>query len=104
MKSRDACGNGWGKGIHICAQREGVGSVQGLIAVEKNLSMLVDILESEGYDVVDLDDAAMESVDAIVVSGADHNLMDMQDAFTSVPVIDASGKDAAAILDELQKL
>ena len=78
--------------------------MQGLIAVEKNLTMLVDILESEGYEVIDLDEDAVESVDAIVVSGADHNLMDMQDTFASVPVIDASGKDAAAILDELQKL
>lgn len=78
--------------------------MQGIIAVEKILSNIVDVLETEGYDVVSLENADLESVDAIVVSGADINLMNMQDVVTTVPVINASGKTANEILVELENL
>lgn len=78
--------------------------MQGIIAVEKNLSRIVDALETEGYDVVSLDNADMESVDAIVLSGADVNVMNMQDAVTHVPVINAAGKSIEEVLEELERL
>lgn len=78
--------------------------MNGLIAVEKNLSRLVDLLENEGYEVVDLDGASLDTVDAVVVSGADNNLMGIQDALSDVPIIDATGKSADDILAELEKL
>lgn len=78
--------------------------MQGIIAVEKTLSNVVDVLETEGYDVVSLESADFEIVDAIVVSGADINLMNMQDVATTVPVINASGKTANEILVELENL
>lgn len=78
--------------------------MQGIIAVEKNLSNLMDALETEGYDVVDLDHVNMDSVDAIIVSGADINFMNMQDVHTSVPVINAAGKSSDEILEELERL
>lgn len=78
--------------------------MQGIIAVEKVLNNIADVLETEGYDVVSLENADFESVDAIVVSGADINLMNMQDVATNVPVINASGKTANEILVELENL
>lgn len=78
--------------------------MQGLIAIEKNLSRLADLLETEGYDVVSLESTNIESVDAIVVSGADNNLMNMQDILVHVPIINASGKSTDEILDELERL
>lgn len=78
--------------------------MQGLIAVEKNLSNLFEVLETGGYEVVSLDNADMDNVDAIVVSGADINLMNMQDVVTNVPVINAAGKTPSDILEELEKL
>lgn len=78
--------------------------MQGLIAIEKNLSRLADLLETEGYDVVSLDSTNIESVDAIVVSGADNNLMNMQDILVHVPIINASGKSTDEILEELERL
>ncbi|TCL34455.1 uncharacterized protein UPF0180 [Anaerospora hongkongensis] len=78
--------------------------MNGLIAVEKNLARLADFLENEGYEIVDLDESSLETVDAVVVSGADNNLMNFETALTDVPVIDAAGKSAADILAELQKL
>lgn len=78
--------------------------MNGLIAVEKNLSQIVDFLENEGYEVVNLDETDLDSVDAIVVSGADQNVLGIEDTLTEVPVIEASGKSGADILAELQKL
>lgn len=78
--------------------------MQGIIALEKNLSKLADLLETEGYDVVSLDSTNIESVDAIVVSGADNNLMNMQDIVVHVPIINASGKSTDEILEELERL
>lgn len=78
--------------------------MQGIIAVEKNLTRLFDTLETQGYEVVELDKQNIDGVDAIVVSGADINLMNMQDTLTDVPVINAAGKSAAEILDELNNL
>ncbi|MPL58691.1 hypothetical protein SDC9_04233 [bioreactor metagenome] len=78
--------------------------MQGLIAIEKNLKNLFEVLETEGYEVVPLESADMDTVDAVVVSGADSNLMNMQDTVTAVPVINASGKTANDILEELDSL
>jgi hypothetical protein len=77
---------------------------QGIIAVEPVLSNVIDLLETEGYDVVSLDQPGFEAADAIIVSGADINLMNMQDIWTEVPVISAAGKSATEILDELDRL
>ncbi|MDR7868762.1 MAG: YkuS family protein [Sporomusaceae bacterium] len=78
--------------------------IQGIIAVEQNLSNVIDLLETEGYEVVALDNTDLDSVDAIVVSGADINLMNIQDTLTDVPVISAAGKSAEEILDEIDRL
>lgn len=78
--------------------------MQGIIAVEPNLSNVIELLETEGYEVVSLDQNNLDGIDAIVVSGADVNLMNMQDTLTEVPVISAVGKSAAEILEELDRL
>jgi len=78
--------------------------IQGIIAVEPTLSNVIDLLETEGYEVVSLDQSSFDAVDAIIVSGADINLLNMQDTVTDVPVISAAGKTAAEILDELDRL
>ena len=76
----------------------------GLVAIEKNLSQIVDVLEAQGYEVVSIDDADLDSVDAIVVSGTDVNLMGMQDRMAEVPVISAAGKTSEEILQELDRI
>ncbi|MBC8016195.1 MAG: YkuS family protein [Sporomusaceae bacterium] len=78
--------------------------MQGIVAIEKSLSNLAEVLESEGYEVVTLDDNNINSVDAIIVSGADINLLNIQDALTDVPVINATGKTFNEIIRELEKM
>jgi ACT domain-containing protein len=78
--------------------------MQGLVAVERNLSKIVEYLEARGYEVVTLDEADLDSVDAIVVSGADVNLMNMQDTLAEVPVINAAGKSSDEILQAIERI
>nr|WP_092074550.1 YkuS family protein [Dendrosporobacter quercicolus]NSL49056.1 YkuS family protein [Dendrosporobacter quercicolus DSM 1736]SDN01308.1 Uncharacterised protein family (UPF0180) [Dendrosporobacter quercicolus] len=78
--------------------------MQGIIAIEKNLAQLADLLETEGYDIVALENSNVEAVDAIVVSGVDHNVMNMKDIMVHVPIINASGKSTDEILEELERL
>ena len=76
--------------------------MQGVIAVETGLGNLAEVLEVEGYEVVYLEDNIINSVDAIIVSGADINLLNMQEALTDVPVINAAGKTFNEIIEELE--
>jgi len=76
--------------------------MQGVIGLEKILSNLAEVLEVEGYDVVFLDDSNINSVDAIIVGGADINLSYSQDVSIDVPVINAAGKTFNEIIAELE--
>jgi len=78
--------------------------MQGIIAVEKTLSKLADILETKGYEVVDLSESDLVGVDAIVVGGTDINLLNIQDTVTDVPVINATGKTFNEIIEELGRM
>jgi len=78
--------------------------MQGIIAVEPTLTLLCDALEEAGFEVVDLTDSDLNMVDAIIVSGADSNLMNIQTTLTDVPIINASGKTPDDILAELNRL
>jgi len=76
--------------------------MQGVIGVEKILSNLAEVLEVEGYDVVFLDESNINSVDAIIVGGADIHLLNDQDVAIDVPVINAAGKTFNEIIKELE--
>lgn len=78
--------------------------MQGIIAVEKTLSRLADILETKGYEVVDLSESDLVGVDAIVVGGTDINVLNIQDTVTDVPVINATGKTFNEIIEELGRM
>lgn len=72
-----------------------------IIAVEEGLSKSIkETVEKEGYTVVRPGSAA--KVDATIISGMDDNIMGMQDIFGKSPVIDAAGKTAEQVLDELK--
>ena len=79
-----------------------VDDMQGVIGLEKILSNLAEVLEVEGYDVVFLDESNINSVDAIIVGGADINLSYSQDVSIDVPVINAAGKTFNEIIAELE--
>ncbi|MGZ4031039.1 MAG: YkuS family protein [Tumebacillaceae bacterium] len=74
------------------------------VAVEANLSNIRNYLSQQGYDCVQLNEqSAGAACDAIVISGADQNLMGIQDATTKVPVINAHGLTPQEVAERLQQ-
>jgi len=81
--------------------------VEGLnkvIAVEDNLGPVKEFLSARGCQVVSVEQARNRGVDAIILSGADENLMNMQDVVINVPIINASGRTAEQIWQSLNRL
>ncbi|MCL6477920.1 MAG: YkuS family protein [Peptococcaceae bacterium] len=60
------------------------------------------MLKKEGYEVVF--PYRGQDVDAIIVSGLDNNVMNMQDITDAAPVIDAGGKTAEDIIQRLREV
>ncbi|MCT4621279.1 MAG: YkuS family protein [Marinisporobacter sp.] len=63
------------------------------IAVERSLENVKNYLNTNGYEVTDLESAKsnLKGFDAIVVSGQNSNLLGMQDTNTRASVINATG-------------
>lgn len=77
------------------------------VAVEGNLSSLKKYLSEQGFEVVNLDPISysgleLKNCDAIVISGMDTNLLGHEDITTKAPVIEASGRTEAEILDQIK--
>ncbi len=72
------------------------------IAVEESLSDLKDALMRQGYEVVP--PGKTNNVMAMVVTGMDNNLMNMENIAINAPVIDASGFTTEQILSRIREL
>ncbi len=73
------------------------------VAVEEGLwGGIKEALEKEGYHVVKT--GAHNQVDATILTGLDRNVMGMQDITNKSIVLDASGKTAEQILQDLRDL
>ncbi len=70
---------------------QGGSRVSKTVAVEPSLTGLAAYLRRRGYRVVDPSPGNLLEVDAVVVSGADDNVMGIQDVTTQAPVINAHG-------------
>lgn len=75
------------------------------VAIEANLSNVRQYLEGQGYqcDTLDANSAAGQGYAALVVSGADKNLMGIQDTVTKAPVINAEGLRPDEVAQRLQQ-
>ncbi len=72
------------------------------VAVDGGLpQVLRETLEKEGYEVVG--PYRGQDVDAIITTGLDNNVMNMQDVKVTAPVIDASGKTPEDIIRRLRE-
>ncbi|MFZ0368384.1 MAG: YkuS family protein [Halobacillus sp.] len=72
------------------------------IGIEENLSDIRSALQQKGYELVEMkkqEDAA--SCDCCVISGQDRNVMGIMDAETKASVIDAHGKTADEVCQEV---
>lgn len=71
------------------------------IAVEEGLDDVKELLQENGYRILGMNDVGEAS--AVIIAGMDENVMNMQDLITEAPVIDAEGKTAEEILQDLKQ-
>ena len=72
-----------------------------IIAVEGDLTNVSQALEEDDYSPVNLRQADLDSVDAVIISGENKNAMGVMNTITDVPVIDAGGKTAEEVKNRL---
>lgn len=73
------------------------------IAVEDSLTNVSDYLRSQGCDVCKLtQEKNLDTCDAVVVSGQDENFMGIQDTLTKAFVVDAAGKTAEEVYNQIK--
>ncbi|TYP57423.1 YkuS family protein [Thermosediminibacter litoriperuensis] len=69
------------------------------VAVDDSLTYVKELLEEKGYAVTRMGD---NRADAIVVNGIDANFSGIEDTTFNIPVINAEGKTALQVLEELE--
>lgn len=73
------------------------------IGVEDTLGNVKQYLESQGHQVVAMNEANMQNCDCCVISGQDQNMVGMADVVTKAPVINADGMTAAEVLEAVNR-
>lgn len=74
-----------------------------IVAVENNLNPVKDFLAAQGCQIIAVERVKDTKVDAVVLSGADQNIMGMEDIITKAPVINASGLSPQDVWNEIQR-
>lgn len=77
--------------------------VQKTVAVDRSLSPVKSLLESQGFKVVDLENWQNSEAQALVVSGQQDNLLNIHDTATEVPVINAEGLTPEEVLHQVKR-
>lgn len=72
------------------------------VAVSADLANVKQELKQAGYQVVELSGNNWQDASAVVVSGMDDNMMNIQTTLTKGQVIDASGKTPQEIINQLK--
>jgi hypothetical protein len=73
------------------------------IGVENTLNNVKQYLESQGHQVVDLNESNLSGCDCCVISGMDSNMMGMADVLTKAPVIDAGGMTVEQVAEAVNR-
>jgi adenine C2-methylase RlmN of 23S rRNA A2503 and tRNA A37 len=69
--------------------------------VEDGLTPVKEYLQQRGYQVVSMREG--QKADAVVVSGMDENLMNMENVVMDAPIVNAQGMTPEDILRELER-
>lgn len=73
------------------------------VAVENNLDSVKNMLQQNGYEVVNLEGESVPDCDCCVISGLDHNMMGMANTATDVSVINAEGLTDDEIMEQIRQ-
>lgn len=78
------------------------------IAVEHNLTPVVEYLSEKGYKVESIDFGSeyrkgIDKYDAVVITGMNKDFLGVQDIVSKIPVIEAKGLSAEQVYDQITK-
>jgi glutamine amidotransferase PdxT len=73
------------------------------VAVEGALTPVAQMLQQNGYDVVQLNENELNQVDCVVISGGDQNVMGMEDRATKAQIVNAEGLTAEQVVREVEQ-
>lgn len=74
------------------------------IGVEQSLSHVQQQLQAKGYEVITLkNEQDAKGCDCCVITGLDENIMGIQNAVTEGAVINASGRTAEEICEQIEQ-
>jgi hypothetical protein len=79
------------------------------IGIQKELSTVRDYLKDNGFKVYEVDTtnitsaSTLQSFDAVVVNGANDNIMGIDNTETKMPVINADGLTPVDVLNALKR-
>ncbi len=71
------------------------------VAIEEGLEDVRQAIEDAGWEAIDLEEAALDEVDAVVCTGMDDDLLGDETTSTEVPVISADGLTAEEVVRRL---
>ncbi len=76
------------------------------IAVERNLTPVIEYLSEKGYTVEGINlgreyTKNIDRYDAVVITGMNKDLLGVQDIVSNIPVIDAKGLSAEQVYNQL---
>lgn len=74
-----------------------------IVAVEDGLDNIREALEEAGFLVVGMDPEDLSRADAVVISGGDIDVLQMEDIEADVPVISAEGRSADEVVDDVSE-
>lgn len=75
-----------------------------IVALDDGLAPVKNYLTEQGCQIINIDAAKNQQVDAVILSGMDENFLGMEDIMIDAPVISANGMTPEEIWRDIQKI
>lgn len=75
-----------------------------IIALDDGLTPVKNYLTRQGCQIINIDEAKNQRVDAVILSGMDRDIMGMEDIVLKAPVLSAQGMSPEEIWRDIQRV
>ncbi|MCK8826786.1 YkuS family protein [Natroniella acetigena] len=72
------------------------------IAIEGDLTNIKEELQATDHEIVNLNQENLQNADAIILTGADNNTMNITDTETNAQIINAQGMSPEQVREQLE--
>jgi len=74
------------------------------VALDSGLTPVKNYLTKQGCQIINIDEAKNQRVDAVILSGMDKNIMGMEDIVIDAPVFSAQGMTPEELWRDIQQV